>query len=83
MLTTKEIKRLTEYLIIAFKDVFATKDDINRIEKKIDTLKTTVDGLSKEKKTNNDERVIANYRLKKIEEWVEVVAPKVGVKFEQ
>jgi hypothetical protein len=46
MLSTDEIKQITEYQVDVFKDVFATKSDIARLESKINSLQTTAPKLN-------------------------------------
>ena len=82
MLTTDEIKKLTEYQVEVFKDVFATKEDIKEIKTSLNTLQTSVNNLSKESLTNEDERRISNRRIKDLENWADKAAPKVGIAFD-
>ncbi|HYF05733.1 MAG TPA: hypothetical protein VEA59_06210 [Patescibacteria group bacterium] len=62
MLTTADIKKLSSYLKEDFKDVFATKDDLKRLETKldakIDTLTIAADSFTKEISDNRTERTI-------------------------
>lgn len=82
MLSTEEIKKLTEYQVEVFKDVFATKDDIKEIDGKLNTLQTSVDSLSKDKAANEQERTVGNHRIKELEDWVDKAAPKIGLEFQ-
>lgn len=75
MLSTDEIKKLTEYQVEVFKDVFATKDDFGRLEVKVNTLQTSVDNLSKDKKDRTQEMATVNRRLKDAENWVDKPSP--------
>ncbi len=58
MLTTEEMKKLIKYQVEVFKDVFATKDDIKEVKKSLNTLQTSVDNLSLDKKTKEQEFVV-------------------------
>ena len=82
MLSADEIKKLTEYQVEVFKDVFATKEDIKEIKTSLNTLQTSVNNLSKESLTNEDERRISNRRIKDLENWADKAAPKVGIAFD-
>ena len=42
MLSTDDIKKLTDYQIEVFKDVFATKKDIKGLESKINNVQNTL-----------------------------------------
>lgn len=82
MLSTDEIKKLTEYQVEVFKDVFVTKDDIKDINGKLNNLQTSVDNLSKDKKDKIDEIITINRRLKETENWIDKAAPKLDIKFD-
>lgn len=85
MLTADDIKKLTDYQVELLKDVFPTKKDVDTafdgLNKKISNLQTSVDAIAKGNDTNNKERVVADRRIKDLENWVDKAAPKVGVKF--
>lgn len=81
MFSTEEIKKLTNYQIEAFKDVFATKEDVGEIKGQLNTLQTSVDDLSKSKQTDEQESIVSNHRIKELENWVDKAAPKISVKF--
>ena len=82
MLSTDDIKKLTDYQKEAFKDVFASKGDFERLEGKVDTLQTSVDGIAKDNQTKNQELAVLNHRIKNVENWADKAAPKISVKFE-
>ena len=83
MLDTEDIKKLTDYQIEVFKDVFATKGDIKLLEGRFDQMQTTLGSLVKDKNTKDQEMASANHRLDNAENWIEQAAPKVGVKFRE
>ncbi|MDR3642377.1 MAG: hypothetical protein P4L74_01985 [Candidatus Doudnabacteria bacterium] len=82
MLTSEDIKNLTEFQ----KTVFVTQANfdkgIEKLEKSFSTLQSAVDKVLKEKTTNDQERTVANRRIKDIENWVDKAAPKLDIKFE-
>jgi hypothetical protein len=51
MLNTEDIKKLTEYQIEVFKDVFLTKEDGKKLETKVDKVQTSLDAVLKDKQT--------------------------------
>ena len=81
MLDTKDIKKLTEYLLEAFKDVFATKEDIGDLKRDVSKLTGIVEKSLKDEKNNSDEILVLNSRVKNTEDWIDQAAPKVGVQF--
>jgi hypothetical protein len=117
MLHINDIKKLIEYQLKAFKELFVTKGDWQKLEIKVDkidmdvtTLKTDVfflkedvsaikvtgksleakidkvqtslDAVLKDKKTEDGEVAVLNYRMKKAEDFLDKAAPKLGLKFE-
>ena len=79
MLTAKDIKKLTEYQLEVFKDVFATKEELNE---KFFRLQTSIDGLSKQVLDVNKEMPVVSHRVKNLESWVGKASPKLGIKFQ-
>ena len=82
MIDTEDIKKLTKYLTEAFKDVFATKEDLNKIDAKIDKVQTSLDAVLVDKQTRDKEVIVLNYRMKNAEDFLDKAAPKLGLKFE-
>ena len=80
MLTNDDIKRLTDAQIEAQKEVFYSKEDL---DKKFNALQTSVDSFAKEKKDNNEEILVLNNNVKDLQDWAEKVSPQVGIKFER
>ena len=82
MLTQGDIKDL----ISAQSKVFATKDDvgqlkehISRVEEKVDSLITSVDGLAKLVKDFRDEHIVLHRRIEMLETWARKVSAQVGI----
>ena len=82
MLTPQEIKKLTDYLVVVFTDIFVTKEDLEVINGRIDILQISMDGLLKHKSAEEQETIILNYRMKNAENWIDKAAPKIGLEFE-
>ncbi len=81
MLSTDDIKKLTDYQKEAFKDIFASKGDFERLEGKVSILQTSVDAIAKDNQIKNQETPVLNRRIKEVENWVDKAAPKLGIKF--
>jgi peptidoglycan hydrolase CwlO-like protein len=85
MLTPEDIKNLTKYQTEVFKDVFATKKDMDtgfeKLDKKIIKLQTSVDAIAKDNLSKSQEMPVLNSRIKEVENWVDKAAPKLGIKF--
>ncbi len=79
MLSIEDIKRITEAQIEAQKEVFYTKEDL---DKKFSRLQTSVDSFAKDNLNKSQELPTINRRIKDVENWVDKAAPKLGVKFE-
>lgn len=82
MLDTKDIEKLTKYQIEVFKDVFATKEDLKKTDAKIDKIQTSLDAVLKDKQARDGEVLVLNHRMKKAENLLDKVAPKLGLKYE-
>ena len=85
MLTPEDIKNLTKYQTEAFKDVFATKKDMEagfeKLDKKMTDLQTSVDAIAKDNLTKSKEMPVLSHRIKEVENWVDKAAPKLDIKF--
>jgi len=82
MLTAQDIKKLSDYLLVVFKDVFVTKEDIGELKASFDMLQSSMDNIAKESLAKDQEATITAYRMKRAEGWIDQAAPKVGVPFE-
>ena len=82
MLTSEDIKNLTEYQ----KEIFATKNDIQELQRKIeqrmDTLTNAVDGFAKEALKNSQEITVLTNRVGRAEHHLQQIADKVNIKLE-
>ncbi len=79
MLSNEDIKKITEAQIEAQKEVFYTKEDL---DKKFSRLQTSVDSFAKDKKYKDEEIPVLDRRIKKVvENWIDKAAPKLGIKF--
>ena len=79
MLTANDIKKLTEYLTEAFKDIFATKEDFAKLRADSAKLLTAAEKFATRTNKNENEIEAVNQRVAEHEEWIKQVAPKVGV----
>ena len=82
MLDSEDIKKLTEYQLEVFKDVFMTKDDGKELGTGIDRVQNTLDVILKDKQIAEQEVNVLDQRMKKAEDWIDEVSPKVQVKYE-
>jgi hypothetical protein len=85
MLTPEDIKNLTKYQTEVFKDVFATKKDMDagfeKLDRKLSNLQTSVDAIAKDNLSKSQKVPVLGYRIKEVENWVDKAAPKLGIKF--
>jgi hypothetical protein len=81
MLTTEDIQKLTEYqkTIFPTREEVATKDDLKKIETKVDLLTNAVDTVLKEIKDNRTERTVVEHRVKKLETAVTKLSVGTGI----
>jgi len=82
MLSTEEIKKLTDYQVEVFKDVFATKDDLKEVKSTLHSLQISLDSIAKDTKDIKAKQGIGNRRIKDLEDFADEAAPKLGMKFE-
>ena len=80
MLTQEDIKNLTLYQ----KEIFATKQELNDMEQrlgaKIDVLTMAVDSFSKEIADFRAQAPVIRKQLRDHDEYLELLADKVGIK---
>ena len=69
MLDTHDIKKLTEYQLEVFKNVFMTKEDGKGLENKIDRMQPTIDGIAKMTHDNNQEIIVLNHKIQNGKPW--------------
>ena len=82
MLDSEDIKKLTEYQLEVFKDVFVNKEDLKKVDVKIDDIQNSLDLLLKDKKIKDEESIVANHRVKALEDWTDKASRKLNIKFE-
>jgi len=79
MLTTKEIKRLSDYL----SGIFVTKEEFNELLLEVRQTLTAVDGYAKQMKDFNEEFIATKYKVyDTMEPWIEKAAIKIDVDYE-
>lgn len=81
MFTIEQLKQLSDFLIHEFKEVFATKEDVQDLKEEIREIRTHVDNLAGLGKNNEDEITIMGNRVSHVEHWVVKAAPKIGLKY--
>ena len=81
MLDTKDIKKLTEYQLEVFKDVFLTKEDKKELKTDINRVQNSLDAVLKDKQTRDQEALVLNHRMKNTEDFLDKAAPKLGLEF--
>jgi ribosomal protein S15P/S13E len=82
MLTPEDIKNLTDFQIEVFKDIFATKEDVEEIKQRLNTLTNSVDSYGKDVKDGREEIIILTHRLDNVQNHMQQIADKVGIKLE-
>ena len=87
MLTTNDIIKLSTYIKEDLKHTFATKEEIEEKfeeqKKSFSILQLSVDGMTKEFKSNSEERVVLGNRMNNAEDWIEKASNKIGLKYER
>lgn len=81
MFTIEELNQLTDYLVVAFKDIFATKEDISDLKDSFNSLQMSVDGIARNHLKMDQESIIQTYRMQQAENWIDKAAPKIGIEF--
>lgn len=81
MLTTEDIQKLTEYqkTIFPTREEVATKQDLQRLETKVDLLTGAVDTVLKEIEDNRTERTVVEHRVTKLETAVTKLSAGTGI----
>jgi len=81
MLEAEDIKKLTEYQLEVFKDVFLTKEDGKELKADIDRVQNSLDAVLKNKQTRDQEVLVVNHRMKNAEDFLDKAAPKLDLEF--
>jgi hypothetical protein len=78
----KKLDRLAIDIAIIKSD-YVTKEDIKNLATKasVEELKTSVDNLALRVKENTDEITVLGERQERMESWVKLAAPKVGIDY--
>lgn len=79
MITNADIKKLTNYQLEVFKDVFSTKEDHDNLVEKVDKVQAALVDIAKDVKVLKDEKLISEKRLKSTEDWIDKASPKLGL----
>ncbi len=82
MLTFEEIKKLTAYQLEVFKDVFATKEDLEGLRGQFRHMQNTLDSALKDGKDNKQEILVNGHRVDRLEKWAKKAGGKIDIKFE-
>ena len=68
MITPKDIKNLTDYQIVIFREIFVTKEEFKEhISEHIIPLKNAIDAVFKELQLLQQNSIIINHRLENLE----------------
>ncbi len=82
MLTSEDIKNLTEYQKLVFVTQESFDKAVEKLGKSISNVQSSVDGIAKDNTTKSQEIPTLNYRMKETENWIDKAAVKLGIKFE-
>lgn len=82
MLTPDDIKNLTEYQVLLFKDIFATKEDIADIKSHLDLITNSIDAFSKDSERVSEEIITLSHRVSKAEKNIKTLADRAAVKLD-
>jgi len=75
----QDFSELVEYLDEKFKEVNGKVDGLTTT---VNILQKSVDGMSKDKQTKTEEILVLNHRMKKAEDILDKVAPKLDLTYE-
>lgn len=78
MLTSEDIKNITDAQIEAQKEVFYTKEELDT---KFSNLQTSVDAIALGKKNETDKNKVLEHRIKNAEDFIDLAAPKLDLEF--
>ena len=81
MLTPQDLEKLANYLVEVFKDIFATKEDLDELKQSFSDLQTSVDNIANINHTTVGEAAVMAYRMKNAENWIDRAAIKLGIEF--
>jgi peptidoglycan hydrolase CwlO-like protein len=75
----QDFSELVGYLDKKFEEVNGKVDGLTTT---VNILQKSVDGISKDKQTKTEEILVLNHRMKKAEDVLDKVVPKLGLKYE-
>jgi len=75
----QDFSELVEYLDEKFKEVNGKVDGLTTT---VNILQKSVDGMSKDIQTKTEEILVLNHRMKKAEDILDKVAPKLDLTYE-
>lgn len=82
MLTDQDIQKITK----AQEEVFPSREDFEifkeELKNSFSNLQGSVDSYSKKADTYYQEMAVLNQRVKRLEEWIQQVAQKVGIELQ-
>jgi len=78
----KKISHINLELIVVKEDIKRLEDRVENLAKAVNNLVISVDKLAKSVETLTQEYSAINVQIKRHEEWIKLVADKVGVKLE-
>lgn len=81
MITTEEIKKISDYLVLVFKDIFATKEDFKKLDTKISKIQTSLDEIAGITEHNKKEIPALGGRIDNVESWVKQATPKIDLEY--
>lgn len=75
MITPEDIRNL----IKAFKEVFATKEELAELRDEFRVLASSVDNYGKRADVYYQEMLVLNHRVNRHENWIQILAKKLGI----
>ena len=81
MLEAEDIKKLTEYQLEVFKDVFLTKEDGKELKADINRVQNSLDAVLNDKKTRAKEVLVLTHLVKNEDNFLGKAAPNISLEF--
>ncbi|MFA6908425.1 MAG: hypothetical protein WC289_00895 [Patescibacteria group bacterium] len=83
MLDIQDIKKLTDYQLNVYKEVFWTREEGKALDIKVDKIQSTLDAVLKDKGMRDTEITILNHRMMRTENFLHKASPKLGITFKR